>query len=178
MRFSCKRTLAMTRPSRCTAKWAFGRMYCTLTLQPYRRHLTVHEIRNHDCDGSADLPCPLLSLIPMASIRITSVPPGEAPAEIRQAWVGLTLPLLHDRPRHFLVSGVLSGPRGRKMAIFLHLITFRLKVQTGYVVPSLAAIEILERSDPVAGHWWRENAAHALRPRSRFVFTTDCCVPG
>ena len=111
----------------------------------------------------------------MASIRITSIPPGEAPAEIRQAWVGLTLPLMYERPRRFLVSGVLSGTRGRTIAIFIHLITLRLKVQTGYVVPSLAAIEILERSDAVAGRWWRENADHSLRPRNRFLFAPECC---
>ncbi|MEO8739601.1 MAG: hypothetical protein ABI537_07860 [Casimicrobiaceae bacterium] len=112
----------------------------------------------------------------MAFIRVTSIPPGEAPAAIRQAWVGLTLPLLHARPRHFLVSGVLSGARGRRLATFLHLITFRLKVQTGYVVSSLAAIEILETSDATAALWWRENALHVLQPRNRFLFSVDCCV--
>jgi hypothetical protein len=29
----------------------------------------------------------------MATIRITSIPPGEAPVGIREAWVGLELPL-------------------------------------------------------------------------------------
>jgi hypothetical protein len=35
----------------------------------------------------------------MASIRITKVPAGEAPEEIRRAWVGLVLPLADDEAR-------------------------------------------------------------------------------
>jgi len=35
----------------------------------------------------------LISLGPMASIRITSIPPGEAPVAVRSAWVGVELPL-------------------------------------------------------------------------------------
>jgi RimJ/RimL family protein N-acetyltransferase len=82
---------------------------------------------------------------------------------------------VYERPRRFLVSGVLSGARGRKIATIVHLITFRLRLQTGYVVPALAAIEILENSNAVAGRWWRENAAHATRPQSKFLFSLDCC---
>lgn len=111
----------------------------------------------------------------MAAIRITSIPPGEAPEPVRETWVGLTLPLLYKKPRRFLVSGVLSGPRGNIVATIIHLFTFRLKIQTGYVVPSLAAIEILEKANVVAGRWWRENAPHAARPRRKFIFSLDCC---
>ena len=110
----------------------------------------------------------------MASIRIKSTPPGEAPASVRDAWVGLVLPLLYERPRHFLGSGVLSGPRGN-IATFIHLITFRLKVHVGFVVASLTAIEILENSNADAARWWRENVPHATRPRHRFLFAPECC---
>ena len=110
----------------------------------------------------------------MASVRINSTPPGEAPTPIREAWVGLALPLVYERPRRFLGSGVLSGPDGI-IATIVHLLTFRLHAQTGYVVPSLAAIEILEKSNPDAARWWRENVPRALRPRHKFLFDTACC---
>jgi len=110
----------------------------------------------------------------MASIRITSVPPGEAPVNVREAWVGLKLPLQHETPRRYLGSGVLSGPRSTFQTL-VHLFTFRLKVQTGFVVPSLIAIEILERTQPNAARWWRENASHTARPKRYFLFSSDCC---
>jgi hypothetical protein len=110
----------------------------------------------------------------MASIRITSTPPGEAPVAIRQAWVGLELPLLRDTPLPYLGSGVLSGPRSI-LATFLHLITFRLKVHTAFVVPSLAAIEILDKANPAAARWWRENAPHTVRRGRHFLFPPGCC---
>src|SRR5258706_4853553 len=110
----------------------------------------------------------------MASIRITSTPPGEAPVSIREAWVGLELPLLRDKPLRYLGSGVLSGPRSL-VATLVHLVTFRLKVYTAYVVPSLAAIEILEKTDGTAAQWWRENAPHTVRRGRHFLFPPECC---
>jgi hypothetical protein len=45
----------------------------------------------------------------------------------------------------------------------------------GFVVASLTAIEILEKSNPEAARWWRENAPHATRPQNKFLFAPDCC---
>jgi hypothetical protein len=110
----------------------------------------------------------------MALIRIKSTPPGEAPASIREAWVGLELPLFRDKPLRYLGSGVLTGPRSIVQKL-IHLVTFRLRVETGFVVSSLAAIEILERSNSGAARWWRENAAHTVRPGRYFLFSPECC---
>ena len=109
----------------------------------------------------------------MKSIRIKSVPPGEAPLAVREAWVGLELPLSRSKPHRYFGTGVLSGPRSTIQAL-IHLFTFRLKVHTGFVVPSLAAIEILEKSNPDAARWWRENAPHTIQPRRHFLFTPEC----
>jgi hypothetical protein len=110
----------------------------------------------------------------MASVRITKAPPGEAPVSVRQAWVGLELPLLRDRPRLYITSGVLSGPRGFVQTLF-HLLARRLTLHIGFVVSALPAIEVLEASRPVAARWWREHAPHLLRGRRYFVFPTECC---
>ena len=110
----------------------------------------------------------------MASIRITSVPPGEAPVTVREAWMGLALPLHRERPGRYLGSGVLSGPRTVGASLF-RLLTFRFALHQGYAVPTLPAIEVLERSNPVAARWWRENTPHVVRARRYFIFPAECC---
>jgi hypothetical protein len=110
----------------------------------------------------------------MASVRIVDTPPGEAPLEIRRAWVGLELPVLGNRPVRYLGSGVLTGPKSFTETLF-HLITLRLVVQSGYVVPAERAIEILEAARPEAARWWREHAAHTIRAGRKFLFSPECC---
>ena len=112
----------------------------------------------------------------MESIRIVSVPPGEAPIAIREAWVGLELPSLRKRPGRYLGSGVLSGPRSIAESL-IRLLTFRAAFHGGYIVPVLPAVEVLERSDPAAARWWRENTPHLVRPGRFFVFSVECCEP-
>jgi hypothetical protein len=110
----------------------------------------------------------------MASVRIVDTPPGEAPLEIRQAWVGLELPVLGKRPVRYLGSGVLTGPKTFTETL-LHLITLRLVVQSGFVVPAEHAIEILEAVRPEAARWWREHATHTIHARRKFLFAPECC---
>ena len=56
------------------------------------------------------------------TIRIISIPPGEAPLWVREKWVGLELPLTrHSAPGAFYAYGALSIPRGR-LAQWLSLI--------------------------------------------------------
>jgi hypothetical protein len=112
----------------------------------------------------------------MASIRIIDVPPGEAPMEIRKAWVGLVLPLAgwRSRPTRIAIAGVLSGPKSF-LGMVLNCFKLRHERWEGYPVKARAAIEILGRQNPTAGAWWRENAPHLLRPWRRFVFPSNCC---
>jgi hypothetical protein len=110
----------------------------------------------------------------MTSIRIVSVPPGEAPLAIREAWIGLELPSLRKQPGRYLGSGVLSGPRSLAQSL-IRLLTFRTTLHGGYIVPALPAVEILERSNPAAARWWRENTPHLVRSRRFLVFSVECC---
>jgi hypothetical protein len=78
-------------------------------------------------------------------IRIVKTPAGEAPLEIRKAWVGLVLPCdpffgypdSADPER-----GVVSGKA-------------ELRNRPGFSVEQDAAIAILERHAPEAAEWWR-----------------------
>jgi hypothetical protein len=69
---------------------------------------------------------------------------------------------------------VLSGPRNLRQTL-AYLFALRLTLHSGFIVPTLQAIEILEKSNPSAANWWRQNAAHLLRARRYLVFPTDCC---
>ncbi len=90
-------------------------------------------------------------------IRIIKIPDGEAPIEIRQAWVGLTLPCdpYLGYPDKGLERGVLTNeeaPRNR----------------CGFSAPQDEAIAILAQSNPKAATWWKEHGFP--QPDQRFGF--------
>jgi hypothetical protein len=67
-------------------------------------------------------------------IRIVKIPPGEAPEEIRKAWVGLVLPLSGFHPcRKSYAGEVLTGPK-TWLAFLAAAISGRLKQQAIYTV--------------------------------------------
>jgi hypothetical protein len=96
-------------------------------------------------------------------IRIVALPPGEAPAHIRAAWVGLELPTLWggDVPCSLPVVGAISG-QGQSVVV-------------GYAVSGRAAVELLARHAPAAAAWWRANAPDVLRDDFPLVFPADVC---
>jgi hypothetical protein len=110
-------------------------------------------------------------------ILITQTPSGEAPEWVRQAWVGLNLPVAGSGPEAELTSGVLTGP-GNPLERLLALITGKLKFNRGYPVYTANALAILEQHRPDAAAWWRDNAPNVLEPNRRFVFHADCCSDG
>ena len=113
----------------------------------------------------------------MANIRIVACPPGEAPRAIREAWVGVELPLPHgrrSRRRTFSTSGVLSGPRTWWQRL-LGALLGQFRKESGYAVNALEAVNILAAKDPVAAAWWRDNCAHRLDGKHHFVFAAEVC---
>jgi len=110
-------------------------------------------------------------------IRIISCPSGEAPAQVRQAWIGLELPLpsgRRSRRETFLVSGALSRPRELWRQL-LNVILGRVQRQSGYAVNALEAVNLLAAKDPVAAAWWRDNCGHFLDGRQHLVFEASAC---
>ena len=99
----------------------------------------------------------------VAYIRVTHTPPGEAPADIRRAWVGLELPLRRreGEPRPQVALGVLSGQDPQ--------------LATGYVVDARKAVQCLASHSPEAAAWWRQNAPHVLSLGSRLFFPFEVC---
>ena len=99
------------------------------------------------------------------------MPPGEAPSWVRECWVGLVLPLVDgfDHPVETEIQGVLSGPR-TGIGKFLSSLFDCHKVETGYVVEALLAVEILAESSPEAANWWRVHAQDSIAPGIQFLF--------
>jgi hypothetical protein len=115
---------------------------------------------------------------PPAHIRVVAVPPGEAPQHVREAWVGLTLPLARGcrQPHTARTVGVVTGPTtwwGKCMA----LLVGRTNKAYAYVVPSAEAIRILSEQAPDAADWWKKNAPHYVSDTALFAFRAEACEP-
>ena len=111
----------------------------------------------------------------MATLKITSVPPGEAPDWVREQWVGLALPLDlgHERSFELSTGGVLTHPTTRLGWIMARLLG-RVRTHTGYLVQSSPAIELLSQSSPAAANWWHLNVPEMTQAGQYFVFDSDC----
>jgi hypothetical protein len=109
-------------------------------------------------------------------IRIVDIPPGEAPVEVRRAWIGITLPLAPgaNGPKRVLGVGVLSGPRG-VLSTILHIILGRAHRIAGYSVEARVAFKKLEAHAPEAAAWWRLNTPHLEEGNYTLVFHHDVC---
>jgi hypothetical protein len=89
-------------------------------------------------------------------IRIIATPPGQAPLEVREEWVGLELDVLGRDDGNS--TGVLGGAGEN---------------QGGYMVWGDDAVEALAVKSPAAAHWWEQNAPWVLQ--TRLVFKQDVC---
>jgi hypothetical protein len=110
-------------------------------------------------------------------VRIIATPPGEAPEEVRRAWVGLELPLAAGEtgPRTTPVGGVLTGARTVLGKLF-QLLTGRRRYARGYRIDAPQALVLLAEKAPSAARWWRERAPHCWQPGQVFLFHAEVCA--
>lgn len=94
-------------------------------------------------------------------VRVFDVPPGEAPAWVRRAWVGVELPTVRRLPRAVPSFQVLSGSH--------------VEPGLGYEVPGPAAVAAVLAVNPDAAEWWRANVPGVLDPGYLFIFPADVC---
>jgi hypothetical protein len=107
-------------------------------------------------------------------VRIVGRPNGEAPEWVRDAWIGLRLPLAHQRKRNWIGLGVLTGPHhflGRLWAV-LRGRTIRT---SGWLVNAKIAVDLLAETNSTAASWWHENVPTMLDGRRNFAFDEDAC---
>lgn len=111
------------------------------------------------------------------AIEIIATPQGEAPLWVREAWIGMVLPLAGEQSYgEWRVVGVLTGPRTCLGLVFSRL-RGRTRLQTGYLVWSGEAICLLERHHPEAARWWRMHTSYATPGAPGFIFDAPACRP-
>ena len=110
----------------------------------------------------------------MDAIKIIAVPPGEAPQQVREAWVGLVLPLALPIKRRGLGTGVLTGPKTLLTRVLWRL-TGRYTRTVGYLVESAVAVSLLSQQHPAAAQWWRQNTPEFLEAGRLFMFAAEVC---
>jgi hypothetical protein len=98
-----------------------------------------------------------------AIIRITALPPGEAPEAVRRAWVGLELPVIVGQTQ--AAKGITLGVLSRRS----------VDAPPGYAVEGRRALAALESASPEAAAWWRENAPDVLAPGYQLIFPAEVC---
>lgn len=110
-------------------------------------------------------------------VRVIATPPGEAPEEVRRAWLGLELPLAAGEKGARLCPGrgALTGPR-TVLASLAALLTGRRVYVRGYVVDARQALVLLAERAPWAAQWWRECAPHWWLPGRKFLFAEEACA--
>lgn len=91
----------------------------------------------------------------MSSIRIVATPPGKAPEEVREAWVGLVLPLPHQLTKE--ESSELFGDTEMS--------------GNGYQVSTSEAFLLLYQKSPDAALWFLRHT----RLTGRLVFPREVC---
>ena len=90
-------------------------------------------------------------------MEIVATPAGEAPLWVREAWVGMTLPLAPGpNGSEYEVVGVLSMGRRPSLLGRLLLGPARRRVK-GYRVPSGEAVRLLAERHADAAAWWSHN---------------------
>jgi len=110
---------------------------------------------------------------PTDTIHIISPPLGEAPLWVREAWIGLDLPVRGSvRSFAWRTSGVITGPKSLLGKIWAGL-TGNFQRIEGYRVSARQAIDILDAKRPDAADWWRQNASHLLS--GNFIFDNAAC---
>lgn len=114
----------------------------------------------------------------LMNVRIVKRPFGEAPEEIRDAWIGLLLPVSPDcpSPMEAYALGVLSAPRSLFGLWLKQWFPPKEPPVRGYAVDALTAFRRLETVNPSAAEWWRTNTPHLLNRGRILFFDEDCCV--
>lgn len=113
----------------------------------------------------------------MPLIRIVATPIGEAPEEIRRAWIGIVLPLPagpHGKKRRIHVTPAITGYFGFWSGWWARL-RGKLEKREGYVVPASIAFDALALHSPETLAWWKANAPHLFKTNCRLFFSADAC---
>ena len=72
------------------------------------------------------------------------------------------------------MGGVLTGPK-TALSQWIQLLLGRGRRHAGYVVNIAAAVALLERANPSAAAWWRENTYDIIALNGSVIFSAGVC---
>jgi hypothetical protein len=101
----------------------------------------------------------------VAHLRIVRTPPGEAPEPIRQAWIGVELPLRSGE----------TQPQTHPMVGVLSLRSSGCATAYGYSVDARSALKALAIHSPTAACWWQNHVPQVLHPGYHLWFPPEVC---
>ena len=114
----------------------------------------------------------------MSFIRITSVPDGPNPLPIREAWIGLDLPLFYPEQVEPLPIEIINAVGDWDVwywRLLIRLGWVKREQWNGFYVNSAEAIKILASAKPEAADWWCKEAPWMTQPGRALVFPAKCC---
>jgi len=104
--------------------------------------------------------------------------PGDEPDFVREAWVGLELPVLEGKEQPVLVPPAKLPWRALSFSkLVARLFSRQLPDQPmpAYLVSAAEGFEVLERERPEAAKWWKRRFPDALSGRYNFRFNAENC---
>jgi len=107
-------------------------------------------------------------------IKIVDIPIGEAPLWVREAWIGVEIPLFCQDKNTMEFYGVLSGYPSLAKRLWNRVTGGSPKV-TGYIVIARDAVDALAKSNLSAADWWFENVPQLMDGVELFLFDEDAC---
>jgi len=121
-----------------------------------------------------DAPSTNVSLV----LRIIATPLGDAPQWVREAWVGVVIPLLDDvtTAQDIPVISVYDTVQHSAMPPQSGSTDVPHATWRGYTVLAIDAFEALQVLRPDAAEWWFDNLPHLLQPDQHFVFDERCGI--
>ena len=104
--------------------------------------------------------------------------PGDEPAFVREAWVGLVLPLQQGKSQPVVVPPIRLPLRAlsfrqRMSRIFQKQLADQ--PMPAYIVNAAEGFEVLKRERPEAALWWQKRFPEALSGRYYFRFNAENC---
>lgn len=103
-------------------------------------------------------------------VRITSIPPGEAPLWVREKWIGIVL----EGEQYLSSPCIIAGDMGPVGVLTHDYVAGDRDFREAFMTSSAYAIETLRLQEEDAAKWWDENFDKILIPT--FIFPRECFV--
>ena len=107
-------------------------------------------------------------------IIVVRRPIGDAPEWVKDAWIGVRLPVAKTQATSHAGFSVTKGPHTLIPRLW-SILRKKSDYYSGYVVHAKTSVEILSETRPDAANWWRTNVHNCLQGFNCFLFDEESC---